>query len=150
MSEKPKKRVVNKREYIALMMQRIVLMNALIPASLLLGLSIVGFCGAILVTIAGIQDLGEGLLNSGIFACIAAPSYLLARYVHKRESSVERVTLLNKHTAVLLPPEETLVRASDSPPSHQQAELLRAAHPGQEMPPEELLRATPGNRDSKP
>lgn len=42
-----------------------------------------------------------------------------------------------------LPEVETLVRASDLPPSDQQAELLRGvALPSSETPPEELLRAT--------
>ena len=60
--------------------------------------------------------------------------------------NVTGVTLIVPNTAPLPPPEDTLLRASDLPPSHQQAELLRAAKPGQETPPEELLRAGQENR----
>ncbi len=56
---------------------------------------------------------------------------------------------VTRHKTGDLPEVETLVRASDLPPSHQQAELLRAAQPGQETSPEELLRATQGNRDNE-
>ena len=148
MSEKPGKRVVNKREYVALMMRRMVLMNALIPASLLLGLGVAGFCGVILMTMAGLQDWRDGLVNASLFACMATASYLFARYIYKQESKVERVALLGKHTALLLLEGETLLRASDLPPFHQQAELLRSAEYGKETPAEELLRAsTTGGQD---
>jgi len=49
---------------------------------------------------------------------------------------------LTDHTVHLLPPEETLVRASDIPPSLQPTELLRAVQTDSETPPEELLRAS--------
>ena len=55
---------------------------------------------------------------------------------------MEPVALLTKENAKHLPETETLVRPSDLPPSHLQAELLRAAPQGSETPPEELLRAT--------
>jgi len=61
----------------------------------------------------------------------------------KEERKVQRVKLVTKRTSHLLPAVETLVRASDLPPSNQQAELLRGvAPPTSETPPEELLRAT--------
>ncbi len=43
------------------------------------------------------------------------------------------------------PEVETLVRASDSAPTDQQAELLRATQYGKETPAEELLKATTTN-----
>ena len=63
-------------------------------------------------------------------------------------TDVTEVTFIAPKTALVLPPEESLLRPSDLPPSHQQAELLRAAKPGQETPPEELLRAG-GNRGAE-
>ena len=49
---------------------------------------------------------------------------------------------ITKHTTSSLPPEESLLRASQSEPSQQQTELLQAAQDGTETPAEELLRAT--------
>jgi hypothetical protein len=59
---------------------------------------------------------------------------------------VEPVALLTKHNTGQLPEVKTLIRASDVPPLHQQAELLRAAQHGNETPAEELLRATATTR----
>jgi len=60
----------------------------------------------------------------------------------KKERTIERVAPITRHSTSFLPPKESLVRASDLPPSQQQAELLRAAPRGSETPTEELLRAT--------
>ena len=46
-------------------------------------------------------------------------------------------------------PKEFLLRPSQVPPSHQQAELLRAAVYGKETPMEELLRATQRDRKKR-
>ena len=62
---------------------------------------------------------------------------------YKNEKKVERVAPVTRRTSHLLPPEESLVRASAIPDaSRQQTELLRAAQYGKETPAEELLRAT--------
>ncbi len=58
------------------------------------------------------------------------------------------VELLTKSSAKRLPEVETLVRGSDRPAIDHHADLLRAAKPGQETPPEELLRATQGSKDN--
>lgn len=49
---------------------------------------------------------------------------------------------MTRRNAHLASAEESLVRASDLPPTHPRAELLRATPYGQETPAEELLRAT--------
>ena len=53
------------------------------------------------------------------------------------------------HNAHRFLPKEILLRSSELPSSQQQVELLRAAQPGQETPPEELLRATQWNKDNE-
>jgi hypothetical protein len=58
----------------------------------------------------------------------------------KKEQKFERVAPITRHTASLLPPKESLVRASNVPAT-QPGELLRAAQYGKETPAEELLRA---------
>ena len=59
---------------------------------------------------------------------------------------VEAVRPLTNRISHLLPPEESLVRAADAPPTQQQAELLRAAQSSQDTPAEELLRPASENR----
>jgi hypothetical protein len=58
------------------------------------------------------------------------------------------VELLTPQRAKYLPEIDTLVRGSELSPSQRQAELLRPVKSGQETPPEELLRATQGNKDN--
>jgi hypothetical protein len=65
----------------------------------------------------------------------------IARNLFREAKAIERVAPITRHNTGHLPAAETLVRASDLPPSHQQAELLRAAPQGSETPAEELLRA---------
>ena len=56
MKEKPQRRLVRKGEYLALMIQRALFINVLLPISLLLGLSVLGFAVVVLMTLAGMQD----------------------------------------------------------------------------------------------
>jgi hypothetical protein len=58
---------------------------------------------------------------------------------------VEAVRPVTNRTTHLLPPEESLVRASEVPTAHQPTELLRAVQSHHETPAEELLRATDAN-----
>ena len=66
----------------------------------------------------------------------------LGKSMFKKAQRIEPVALLKRQSVIPLPEAETLVRASELPPSHQQAELLRAAPQGSETPVAELLRAT--------
>ena len=58
-----------------------------------------------------------------------------------RARTIEPIAPITRHNTGQLPEVETLVRASDAPPSQQQTELLRAARQGSETPSEQLLRA---------
>ena len=95
--------------------------------------------------LAGMQEDWEWIGNACVYACIAAALSFLARYLYKSERKVERVALITKRTAHLLPPEDSLVRASDLPPVQPQTELLRAAGKGSETQSELLLRAVQGD-----
>ena len=65
----------------------------------------------------------------------------VAYYAFRESRKIERVRLVTKRTSHLLPPEDSLVRASSLSPPQQQNELLRATHYGKDTPAEQLLRA---------
>ena len=87
----------------------------------------------------------------GMFVTIAAVGIVALKssmrlFVEGKE--IEPVRPLTAHNQHQVPLDESLLRASDAPPSHQQAELLRAVKSSQEMPPEELLRAAQATREN--
>jgi len=84
------------------------------------------------------QSNGTSLL----FGAITIFAFWCSLRLFEKGRQIEPGRPLTDHTVHLLPPEETLVRASDIPPSLQQTELLRAVQIGSETPPEELLRAS--------
>jgi len=73
-------------------------------------------------------------------AVLSGISFFIACWLEKKEKRIERVAPITYRNASLLPPEESLVRASDVP-TNQQGELLRAVHYGEQTPAQELLRA---------
>ena len=138
MSEKPKKRLVSRGRYVCLMAGRATLLSAaVIFAS-------VGIFSLVLALMCAAHGWGM----ESAYKIIGTVLVLLAFGLYRKERTVERVAPITRYTTSALPPEQTLVRASALPPSHQQAELLRAAPQGSETPAEELLRATIGNRPS--
>jgi len=100
--------------------------------------------------VAGGLNAYKGVIDSAILvwagSAVAAGLGLgalwCAKYLFNEARQIAPVALLTKASLNHLPEIETLVRPSDLPPTHQQAELLRAAPQGIETPPEELLRAT--------
>ena len=80
-----------------------------------------------------------GLTGFGIAAI------LWARSAVKCAREMEAVTLITRHNTAYLPNVTTLVRGSAQPLPNQQTELLRAAGPATDTPPEQLLRATQEN-----
>ena len=132
MSEKPQKRLVSKGRYVWLMTGRTTLLSAaVIFAS-------VGIFSLVLAVICAAHDWGM----EPTYKIVGTVLVLLAFELYRKERTVERAAPITMRTTSILSPEETLVRASDLPPTHQQAELLRAAPQGSETPLEELLRAT--------
>jgi hypothetical protein len=90
---------------------------------------------------------GRGVALAKEFCVTYLPFLLLTAiplWLESRDSwkTVRALQPINFADTTAIPEEETLVRASDIPPSHQQAELLRAAPQGSETLAEELLRAT--------
>ena len=110
--------------------------TALLSASILF--AVLAATIAILASWMNVRGMGMG----PVYGMGAPLMLLLAFYLFKKGRKVERVVPITKRTTSTLPPEESLVRASNLPPSQQQAELLRAAQHGKETPSEELLRAT--------
>jgi len=139
MSEKPKKRLVSKSRYAGVLTTRIILLCVVLAFA---KGGIDAFC---LVA----QDLGhertlliDSVLVDVVNVCLASGMLFVAYWLFKKERKIERVSPITTRTTSSLPPEETLVRPSDLPPSQQQAELLRAAQYGKGTPAEELLRAS--------
>jgi len=154
MSEKPKKQLVGWSVYLITLCQR----TALRGAASFSGCAGVIFLLAAIVTLIRVivlhQDLNlstsEFILGMAGIGAIGLLLLFLSSLFFQDVKEIEPVAPITRHNVGDLSEFGTLVRPSDLPPSQQQAELLRAAQPGHEMPPEELLRATQGNRDSRP
>jgi hypothetical protein len=146
MSEKPKKRLVSKGRYGELIRTRARLLFGTILFDTLGVLSFSSTIWDFKYLIAA-QYSGIWWFTKVCGFAFCAWSFHIANYCFKQERKVERVALVTMRTVNLLPPEESLVRASDLPPS-QQAELLRAAQYGKETPAEELLRASTDRQDT--
>ena len=166
MSEKPKKRLVGRTEYV---------LRKTLAISLSVGLTACGIGGALLLLRlllgyyldartdrgphwlppgTGANYDGQDLPLRGLFSAIAwrlcvtvLPILLITGLTlwwgsRKSWKTLRALQPINFADIAALPEIETLVRASDLPPSYQQAELLRATPQGSETPLEELLRAT--------
>jgi hypothetical protein len=140
----PPTRLVSKWEYLAT-----VVVGGFFGLLGVLSISVAIISSFILLCMCGIPFLGE---LSEDFSNIAGGSFVLSLGafcvclpLFMRVQKMETVAPATRHNIGDLPDVETLGRASDLPPSQQQAELLRAAKSSQETPPEELLRATTGS-----
>lgn len=92
---------------------------------------------------ANYGELGfQFLVCSGFLIGFCIAGMWVAVSLWKKGKQIEPVSPITHHNTGNLPAVETLVRASDSPPTDLPAQLLRVARHGQETPPEELLRAT--------
>jgi hypothetical protein len=156
MSEKPEKRLVGRKQYL----------EARAKKGANYSLAVVFGCGGLWGLI-----LGTTLFFAGFYRLVNPrepadePWFLFlsisvltigfgiaamwgAKSLYDHGKKIKSVTLITRHNTGDLPEVETLVRASDLPPSHQQAELLRGvALPSSETPPEELLRATTKSKE---
>jgi hypothetical protein len=149
MSEVSQKQLVSIGRYVWLVVSRCLLAccSILCPfialvfmfASLMLG-----FC--VLVPPPGMEWRWIAAILTLISALCAAAFAVLAIRLMKLEEKIVPVAPITRRNAHHLPLEGSLVRASDAPPSQQQAELLRAAQHGKTTPAEELLRATSTDR----
>ena len=159
MSEKPGKRLVSKKEYLQIEGKRTAISTsgtilAFIGAASLF-VSVISLCVTIYNGIGWSEAPSphDAIWAVKLFSTVCAISTAIgvgglwtAFRLFVAVGRIESVVPITRHNTGQLPAVETLVRASDLPPSHQQAELLRAAPPASETPPEELLRATTGSR----
>jgi len=151
MNEKPQKRLVGLIEYLETVGEKAL---GYACGGTLASVSIVLLLWSVFGIIVGAIHIYSRNLEYAIFywagSAVVAGMGMVARWfakaLFKEAKKIAPVVLRTKAAQNQLSDAESLVRASDLPPSHQQAELLRAAQPGQEMPPEELLRATQGNK----
>ena len=84
--------------------------------------------------------LALGVVTGAVCLAIA----WFGKAMFKKAQRIEPVALIRKSSAIPLPEAETLVRASDTPPTDRQ-ELLRGTGKGSETPVMELLRAAHRN-----
>jgi hypothetical protein len=154
MSEKPRKRLVHWQEYA----------ETKVSDGIGYGFSLLAGSVGILFLVVGVGIIwlgssdfeGPSTIGSRIFFTVAGIVFVglsiaamcAAKAIITAIRDTPPVQLVTKEAARHLTSAEILVRPSDISPAHQQAELLRAAKPGQETPPEELLRAT-ANRDNE-
>ena len=145
MSQESRKQLVSKGRYARLVTRRAALLSV---STLLSTVGAVVLCSVVWAINDALRSSHPGRswltigLGSAGSAFFAAYSFFVASLAYKEERKVERVAPLTKRAADRLPPEESLVRASDISASGQQAELLRMAAQGPETPAEQLLRAT--------
>jgi len=145
---KPQKRLVGWNQYVQAMWAKAV-----------------GYSGAIAVTLCGAGFLILGvmlfwngfhhqdstyrasIMECGIGCCIgSALTIWYATILFQDTRQIEPVELITRHNVQELPVDETLLRGSNRPAIDSQSDLLRATGQETEAPSEQLLRATPGNR----
>ena len=143
--QKRRKRLVGVREYAKTSVDQVAGYCGS-TAVICLGTALLGM--SVLMIRTGSDGYGDpvALFGGGVFGTCSLLTLWYGKTLFKAATQIRPVVLITKHNAKYLPEVETLVRASDLPTSRQQAELLRVAKPGQETPPEELLRAIQGNK----
>jgi hypothetical protein len=150
MNEKPGKRLVTWNYYFGMLSKKVI-------ACALIGFF--GFIAFVAFRLAGTllwgafepewrSTLGLWVVLAGLLCAVGSVTLWGGFRMLTNVKNAEKIAPITRHNTGDLPEVETLVRSSDLRPSHQQAELLRAAKPGQETPPEELLRAAQTNRDN--
>ena len=137
--DKPKKRLVSGPEYVRTYQKK--------ATGGILGAFLEVAGGTLLLLVLIYLFFGAYQTLSGIFwtllwSCAGFVTIGFGHSMFENALNIEPVELLRESSAKGLPDVETLVRSSDRPSSADQAELLRAAGQGNEMPAEQLLRAT--------
>ena len=145
---KPPRRLVSKRQYVQHLGKRFALGGVSVLAITIGMVCAMVSLTCVLIVLAKPSSLIDTKVCLLLLASVPASCiFLTIGFLTKQnvESSQPLIPLTDRN-AHLLPVEETLVRGSDLPPTIQQAELLRATQAGQEIAPEELLRATAGKK----
>lgn len=149
MSDKPQKRLVSKGQYLKTIGDRGVtyasgVFYGLLGVTFLL-LSLFSF--GYFFFIACLGSIDSFLLGIGVLLLILSmAAFWGCKSCFWRATESEDVAPITRHNTGNLPAAETLVRASNLPPSQHQTELLRAAQYGKESPVGELLRAGESSR----
>ena len=150
-TEKPKKRIVSKGEYLSTLGTKGGLFStAIVVGSVGLGFLLLAALSIIQFAVSLRSEIGVGLfeifkmLGGLIPGAIGLTAIWYCKVAIKSARDIEAVTPITRHNTGHLPEVETLVRGSDRPATAEQAELLRAAGQGAETPSEQLLRAAQG------
>lgn len=149
MGEKPRKRLVQRRPYLKTTFNKCGLYSIALGfggvGCILLAFSIPVLLLTLVIlfrTPAPAPQLFRVLFFGIALGLASLGSFWVGRNRFLAAKRIEPVELLTPQNTYLLPPAESLVRASQVPPSPQKAELLRAASDGRDIPKEQLLRGT--------
>ncbi len=134
------KRIVSKGEYAATQTSR-----ALLRTSAVFSLVEVLICIALAVGVASANYGLFGWIAALFFAVMAFRLGRLGMGKLRQAARLEEVLPLTQANAILLPPTQTLVRASSPSAQAQQNILLRATRNDQQTPADQLLRSTDDN-----
>jgi len=141
MNKQPQRTLVNKKRYIQVMglkMSLFAVGGCAIGGGLIAGFAVMN---EIVISLVYPHETRFTLLDCTAFAVGTGMLLMCGAVTYRKSHKIAAVELTTPQNAHLLPPEETMVRASDLPPSQQEAELLRAAAQEQETPADQLLRA---------
>jgi predicted membrane metal-binding protein len=142
-TEKPQKRLVGKGRYYTVVGIKISL-SAVSVVLAIAGVAGVVFCAVTMIWSIFRPDYMFPLPEYIPIFCVIIFLFCCSLHVWLWQRQIKPVAPIMRHNTGDLPEVETLVRASNLPRSHQQAELLRAAGQEAETPPEQLLRAGQG------
>ncbi|MCW3054930.1 MAG: hypothetical protein JWN14_4100 [Chthonomonadales bacterium] len=144
MSEQSQRRVVSKGRYVRVMSTKMAIASTYVFSFFLALFTLFGSMVCIILAF----DSQNGalwaffLLPALVFTAVSIGAFFWTLALIRKEQQIAAVLPMTRRNAHLASAEESLMRASDLPSTHPQAELLRATPYGQETPAEELLRAT--------
>ncbi len=142
-TEKPQKRLMGKGRYYTVVGIKVSL-SAVSVVFAIAAVAGVLFCAVTMAWSIFRPDYMFPLPEYIPLFCVIIFLFCCSLQVWLWQRQIKPVAAITRHNTGDLPDVETLVRASNLPPSHQQAELLRASGQGAETPAEQLLRAAQG------
>lgn len=137
-----KRRVVSRHAYVSFLCKKVGWMSAVAIAS------VVVFAATGLFVYMCMQgqkpmtyDEEAGNMWFSVISLVCIGVFMFGAFAAGEQAkTIEPVVPLTRHNAGDLPEDESLVRASEEPPTHQADVLLRAAQGNRETPEEQLLR----------
>ena len=143
MDEQSPRRVVSKGRYVRVMSTKMALASTYVFSFFL---ALFALFGSMVCIILAFDPQNRALwafllLPALGCAAVSTSAFFWTLHLIRKEQQIAPVLPLTRRNAHMASAEESLVRASDLPPTHPETELLRSTSYDQETPAEELLRA---------